>query len=162
LSYGHIAATFSLAFDSPLHIPTGIVLRRLLTYGFPFFLLGLEAVIRSALGTDTKLFIGPAIAAAAAVLLVPQMSVEDKILQLPPEVQEVLRRSGATAVGKWDKRLAEFIPLVLFTCIGLWGWIIVLAVRKDQMLILGYQRPLFISMCTYVGAVVIAETKEFV
>lgn len=138
------------------------MLKRTLTYFFPFFLLGLETVIRSALNTDTSLFTGPAIASAAAGLLVPLIAVEDKLAMLPADVQTALRAKGATAVGKADKALAEFAPLILFACIGLWGWLVVLAERKDVVLWFGFPRVLVISLAAYFSAVVLAEIKEFV
>lgn len=136
------------------------MLRRLAPYAFPFFLVGLEAVIREALKVDTSFFAGPALASGAAGLLVPHLSARERTDLFGEEVQKGFVANKVTVVGKQDQALAELVPLFLFACIGFWGWTIVLAERKDAVQWLGFQRSLLIGMACYVVALIIAEVKE--
>ena len=136
------------------------MLRRLLAYAFPFFLLGLEAIIRAAMAVDVSYFIGPALASGAAGLCVPLLSPRDRSSILPADLQEALKAANVTAIGKRERILSDLAPFLLFGCIGLWAWTVVLAERKDPVLVVGMQRSFFIGLCTYLAAAIAVEVKE--
>jgi hypothetical protein len=151
-----------LSYDSNATVSRIDSLYRVVAYFFPFILIAIEYVMRLALKTDTSAFVGPTLATAAAGLMVPALALKSKAGSFSPELQRELKRLGVSVRSSADERLAAFCLLLLLALIAVWVWTLLLAERKDAVVILWMYRPVFIGLMAYAVAVVFAELKEVV
>lgn len=135
---------------------------RIAAYIFPFLLVGIEYVLRTALNSDTAEFIGPTLTAAAAALLVPELALKSKMESLSPDLQKELSKRRVSIRDPIDEALSVVCLLILLAFIGLWTWTVVLAEHKDQVTLFSFHRPIVVGFLSYLAAVVVAEIKEAV
>lgn len=133
---------------------------RLLAYAFPFILIAIEYGLRVALRTDTAGFVGPALASAAAGLLVPLVALKDKAVSLGADVQAELKALKVTVRSHRDELVSALSVLLLLCAVAAWVWSLVLAEGKDPVLIVGFSRPVMIGLVCYFVAIIAAEVKE--
>lgn len=101
----------------------------LLVWGFPFYLILVEALFRAGTGTDTKSFIGSAIAAAGLSFLLPLTKPKDVAASVEPEIAAKIKAAGGTIFSHRDQQL---IPLVwIFILAGFLVWFA--AAREAQV-----------------------------
>lgn len=120
---------------------------RFVAYAFPFVLIVIEYGLRIALQKDTSGFIGPTLASAAAGMLVPTLSLKPNEAQLSAELQDELRRLGATFRSKNDERLIALAMFVLMSLIAAWVWTLILAEGKDMVTIASISSPYSSACC---------------
>src|SRR5437879_1351716 len=113
---------------------------RLLPYALPFILIAIESGLREALHTDTAGFVGPALASAAAGLLVPLVALKDKTDALGPDLQAELRVLKVAVRSRGDELVSAMCVIFLLCVIAAWVWSVVLVERKDAVLLLGFSR----------------------
>jgi hypothetical protein len=134
------------------------MLKRVLAYGFAFFLLLLEWVFRKLANLNSHEFIGPTLAAAGVGFLVPLISPKTVVPTLPEEAKKQL--DGYYIIPKKQQRLVEITLLFLFLLIASWVYDLYLVCKPTSGL-LGIS-PISLGLVTYLAAVVLAEIKESV
>lgn len=138
------------------------MIRRILLYGFPVFIILLEILLRSAYSIDSKGLVGPALAATAIGLLLPLTSQKRRDLQLPHAITEKLKGRGIMIIPKTEKTLIEAVWLILFVFVLAWAYAVYLSCRQVAGGRFGLTWCQMIGIVTYIIGVVLTEIREVV
>jgi hypothetical protein len=143
------------------------MVKRILVYGFPIFIIILEALLRSFVGSESKAFIGPAISAVGVSLLFPIVipkPISSKI-KLSEATRKDVKNKKIIVVAAKDQRIIDlaWLFLLIFTCGWVWTlylssiwpgwyWFSIASIQFPGYLIVGF--------VIYFGGVIFSELKE--
>jgi hypothetical protein len=132
----------------------------ILEFGFPLFLVVVELLARSAVHIDATAFIGPAIATAGLVFMIPLMKPKS-LSGVDPKILEEVRRRGGQIVSTADQ---AFIVLVLGCILGgfiVWLWACETStVAPTDNLFYPVPKHAAIGFINYIAAVVCTAIKS--
>ena len=83
------------------------MIKRILVYGFPFFLVLLERILRDLFQLDSKAFIGPAIASAGVVLLLPLIA--PKPLKPTPSNINLIQQAATNKIALTSEQIKDLL-----------------------------------------------------
>jgi hypothetical protein len=134
--------------------------KRVITYGFPFFMILIEFILRSAFKVESRTFMGPTLAATGVGLMLPLTVPKPRDLQLTAATKEELRKYKLSVVVEPERRLMEWtwLSLVVFTFV--WAYSLYLSCRSPHWLIMRVPDYLLAGLLTYFVAIVLSEVKE--
>jgi hypothetical protein len=132
--------------------------KKVLIYGLPVYLYGLESLMKALASIKADSVAGPTLAGAALSLLVPLT--EFKTVPLSGSAVKQLDALGADAHLRKDKNFIDFIWLFFFVSLGAWVLCIYLTLRPPQGLRNSANLSLMIGCIIYLSAVALAELKE--
>jgi hypothetical protein len=132
------------------------MLTRILAYGFAFFLLFLEWLLRKLANIDSHEFMGPTLAAAGVGFLVPLTTAKNKLSTLPTSTQ--LQLNGYYVISSREQIFVDLSRMFLFVLVASWAYDLFLVCTRSAGF-LGLS-PVVLGLITYFVAVVLAEVKE--
>ena len=132
------------------------MLTRILTYGFVFFLIFLEWLLRTLSNVDSQEFMGPTLAAAGIGLLVPLTTAKNKAASLSSNTQQQIL--GYIVISKKEQTMVGVIWIFLFLLLTCWTYDLCLIGKKCPA-VFGIS-PLWLGGIAYFVAVILSEVKE--
>lgn len=135
-------------------------MKRTLIYGYPFYLISIEFILRRALKIESEAFIGPTLAAVGISLLLPLIVPKKRDF---PFTKKTMLRIEKLGVKMIDKRESGFIDLVwsfIFVLTALWAYSLYLSSQRQENSLVGLPGYLIIGFLNYFIAVVLSEIKE--
>jgi len=128
---------------------------RISSYSFPFFLIGLEWVIRSRIAdssqVDTHEFLAPTLAAVAISILIPCTSLRKRTIRLAdPTIVVISKREEVYASTMW---------LMILALTSVWAYTLRLSCLHVSY---GFFRhdTLFYGLISYFVAIIFSELRE--
>src|SRR4030043_588771 len=86
-------------------------LTRILTYGFPFFLLAFEYLMRNALKLESQAFMGPTLSAVGVGFLLPILAPKNRTFPISDKLRNDLKESKVLLITELEFALM-FITLI--------------------------------------------------
>lgn len=136
--------------------------KNILIYGFPFFLLLLEWLLRSALQIDSLSFMGPTLAATGAGFLLPLIIPKSRDWPISDEEREELKRSGFEISHIKETKLMDWVLLFVFVLTGVWLYCLWLSSNTNTVYWLGVPNHIVLGLVGYFIGVVFSAMKEAV
>lgn len=93
--------------------------RKMLLYGLPLYMYGLELFLKSVANVSQDSVAGPTLAGAGIGFLLPLTELKP-VASLPQEIQNALRQNGGSAYSARDKTLVDFIWVAFFLALVAW------------------------------------------
>src|SRR5260221_2665704 len=104
----------------PFGIRQGKMFKKILLYGLPVYLYGLEFLLKAFASIKSDSVAGPTLAGAALGFLLPLT--ELKVPNIDPALLTQLKTAVASAYVSSDKTFSEFIWVCFFASLG--GWMV--------------------------------------
>jgi hypothetical protein len=132
--------------------------RKILLYGLPLYLYGLEFLLKAFASIKSDSVAGPTLAGAALGFLLPLT--ELKVPSIDPRLLEQLKATGASAYTASDKTFSDFIWLCFFAALG--GWMVSIYFTLQPLRESGkaLNKSLLIGCIIFGISIVLAEIKE--
>jgi hypothetical protein len=114
------------------------VIRKVLVYGFPFFLLFVEWTFRSISGTDAQTFMGPTLASVGVGFLLPLLSPKKRDLGLSETTRMEAEEAGISLIPKNEEILIylSFVCIIVLTALWVWDTLLIFGDCKSPLGIL--------------------------
>jgi hypothetical protein len=90
------------------------MITKALIYGFPFFLILLEWLLRSSLRLETQSLMGNTLASVGLGFVVPLVRPKKRDLRISPELLRKLEQERIVLISAREKKFIEFIWLCVF------------------------------------------------
>jgi len=129
---------------------------RVLAYGFAFYLLFLEWLMRALSNIDSHDFVGPTLAAAGVGFIVPLTTAKNSLLNFSNDTQQQL--NGYYAISKREQIAVDVLRLFLLVLTVSWAYDVYLVIKKSSGLF-GIS-AVRLGFITYFTAVILSEVKE--
>lgn len=136
------------------------MVKRILMYGFPFFLILIESILRGTYSLKSQPFIGPTIAGAGVAFLLPLIVPKKKDFHISENIKRKLKEKGITIISRRDKVLIEVVWLFIFLCTALWAYSVLLSCRSPQINWWLWPSSLYPAIFCYLSGVLLYEIKE--
>jgi hypothetical protein len=137
------------------------MITKVLIYGFAFFLILLEWLLRSAMKLDTQSLMGTTLASVGLGLIVPLVRPKKRDLGISSKLQTELEGQGVTVMSTREKRFIEFIWLCVFIFTGGWIFTVYLSsTNPDYVWWADIPVYLYIGFGSYFLGVILAEMYE--
>jgi hypothetical protein len=142
-------------FDSGLY--STAMFKKLMLYGLPVYLYGLELLLKAFAAIKADSVAGPTLAGAGLGFLLPLT--ELKSVTVDSEVRQKLEETKTAIYSRTDKSFSDFVWVCFFSSLILWMWCIYLTLHPSQEA--SYVNKSFAIGCIiFVGSVVLTEIKE--
>ena len=138
------------------------MVKRILIYIFPFFLLVIEAILRAILSLDTKTFVGPTLAAVGIGFVIPLIKPRQRDYNIRPDLKATLIKEGFLLISKRVEIFIDFVWLFTFIFTGCWACTLYLSNKLPDYYWLGIPAYLFLGLLCYFGGVVFSEIREVI
>jgi hypothetical protein len=131
--------------------------RKVLLYGLPLYLYGLEFLLKTIASFTQDSIAGPTLAGAGIGFLLPLT--ELKTVHIDSKLEKALAGLGAVAHSPRDKSFSDFVWVAFFVALGAWMFSIYLTLRHVNVPQL-VNWPLMIGALTFVVSIILTEIKE--
>ena len=138
------------------------MIKRILIYGFPFFLLFIEAILREALSQGVNTSVGPSLAATGVGFLISLIVPKKSSLQFSPETERELKERKMSAMSTAERRFIDFVWLFAFLLTALWTYDVYISYKSPTLAWFGFPALLIIGFVNYFIGIVFSEVKEVV
>ena len=138
---------------------------RFVGYLFPFFLLVLEGVLRSAFELDTREFIGPTLAATGVGMVISLTSYQsDKSIpeQIPKDIKKYIRENDLRVETKRSILYKNLSWIFTFILVLLWIWSLILSTKFSNSTIWIFPSQYYPGIGSYLVGFILTEIKEAV
>ncbi len=132
--------------------------RKILLYGLPVYLYGIELLIKSIARVTSDSLAGPTLAGAGIGFLLPLT--ELKQLNIDASLAQALETLKARAHSPRDKTFTELVWLAFFASLGGWMYSINLTLQSVQHQPAPVNWALIIGCLTFAVSVLLSEIKE--
>ena len=132
--------------------------RKILLYGLPLYLYGLEFLLKAFASIKADSVAGPTLAGAALGFLLPLT--ELKVPPISPDLLEQLKAAGARAHGTGDKTFSDFVWVCFFASLGAWMVCIYLTLQPLRETGKILNTSLLIGCIIFLVSIVLTEIKE--
>jgi len=96
--------------------------KRFLIYGFPFFLIAIEHVLRTALHLDSRTFMGPTLAAVGVSFLLSLIVPKNRDSGLSQETLVEIKRKGIIVIPKSEQTPIDLVWVFIFALTASWAY----------------------------------------
>ncbi|HCH4139903.1 TPA: hypothetical protein NKV59_003375 [Vibrio parahaemolyticus] len=134
----------------------------ILNWGFPFYLIVLEVIFRSATGIDASSFIGPAIATAGISFLLPLTKAKPYSEQIHGRTLALINSNGGVVLNQRDQRFIPFVWLALLVGFLVWFWASNVALTKPHDVVWFVPTHVAIGFINYFAAAVLSAIKGWI
>lgn len=138
------------------------MMKRILVYGFPFFLVTIEHILRAALQLDSETFIGPALAAVGVGFLLSLIVPKDRNLGLSQGTQDELDRLGIVVIPKGEQILIDLVWVFIFALTAAWAYCVYLSSATPNLTWFKIPAYQLLGFGNYFVGVLFCEIKEAV
>jgi len=136
------------------------MIKRILIYGFPFFLIALEIVFRKALGINSQIFIGPSLAGVGIGFLLSLTTPRKRDIPLSPETLDKIKELGMVMIPKAEQTLIDIVWIFIFLLTASWFLCLYLSSVSPQLIFLTMPVYQIIGYANYFVGVIFSEIKE--
>lgn len=137
--------------------------KRLLTYGFPFFLIFIEFLLRNAYRLDTEEFIGPTLAAVGVSLLLPLIVPKKIEVGLTQQTKQELDQKKVRILYKSEDRFIDIVWIFIFILTACWAYTLYISAQKDHIQMwMTFPNYKVLGFSNYFLGVLFSEVKEVV
>jgi hypothetical protein len=136
--------------------------KRILIYGFPFFLIAIEHVLRTALHLDSKTFIGPTLAAVGVSFLLSLIVPKNRESGLSQETQAEIKRKGIILISKNEQIYIDLVWVFIFTLTASWAYCLYTSSATPDDTWLKIPAYHVLGFSNYFIGVLFSEIKEVV
>jgi len=136
--------------------------KRILIYGFPFFLIALEYVLRTALSLDSETFMGPTLAAVGISFLLSLIVPKNRELDLSQETQNEIDRLGIIVVPRGEQILIDLVWVFIFALTASWAYCLYLSCINPSTTWFKIPAYQLLGYGNYFIGVLFSEIKEAV
>jgi len=134
------------------------MVRKILLYGFPIYLYGLEFLLKTFASVVSGSVAGPTLAGAGMGFLLPLT--ELKKVQVDPKLLALLA-PGTIVYSKKDKILSDIVWVVFFISLLVWMYSIYLTIRAvNPAGGAPMNVPLIMGCAVFFASIILAEIKE--
>ena len=130
--------------------------RKILLYGLPIYLFGLEFLLRTIASIGSDSLLGPTLAGAGIGFLLPLT--ELKPVALPDTLKNELEKLKASVYSERDKLLIDCTWIVFFISLGAWMYSVFLSFPPAHNS--SFSLPVFIGCAVFVISLILSEIKE--
>ena len=134
------------------------MIRKMLIYGLPIYLVGLEILLRIVINKESIDFAGPTLGGSGLGILVTLT--EHKEVNLTAAAQRALEARSARAFLSKDQKFIEFVWLMFLLMLAGWLATLYLSIEGLGKDLLIFPLPLIIGAVSYLIAIVSAEFKR--
>jgi len=134
------------------------VFRKVLLYGLPIYLYGLELLLKALASIQADSIAGPTLAGAGLGFLLPLTELKD--VPVDPTTKKALDAKKASAYSKNDKTFCDFIWTCFFVSLGAWMYCMYLTLKLPRETGSVLNRSLAIGCIVFLGSVALTELKE--
>src|SRR5436305_1230590 len=99
--------------------------RKILFYGLPIYLYGLEWLLKTVAAVTSESLLGPTLAGAGIGFLLPLTDL--KALAIPDTLKNELLQHKASIYSPRDKSLVDFVWVTFFISLGAWMYCVYLS-----------------------------------
>jgi hypothetical protein len=132
--------------------------RKILLFGLPIYLYGLELLLKAVASVRADSVAGPTLAGAGMGFLLPLTDLKE--VPLDPQLKAALA-PGTKAYSTKDKRLTDFVWITFFVSLGAWMYCVFLTIQNLHLSFGGRGNvPLIIGCLIFGVSIVLAEIKE--
>jgi hypothetical protein len=139
-----------------------LMIKRILIYGFPLFLLLIEALFRAALKLDTNAFMGPTIAAVGVDFLLPLIVPKPRQYPFSKNIKKEIAKHKIVIIPSAEQRLIGFIWIFIFILTCSWVYSLFISSTQPSLLWLGFPAYLVLGFANYFVGVLFSEMKEVI
>jgi hypothetical protein len=145
--------------------------RKILLYGLPVYLYGLELLLKAIAAVGSESLIGPTLAGAGIGFLLPLTDL--KPVQLPDRLKEAVSKKHARAYYESDKILVECVWVFFFASLVAWIFSVFWSFPQQQQqqhqfsishsypfLPHSYSWPVIIGCAVFAVSLLLSEIKE--
>ncbi len=130
--------------------------RKILLYGLPVYLYGLELFLKTVAAVGSESLLGPTLAGAGIGFLLPLTDL--KPVAVPEEVQKELANLKASVYSARDKVLVDCVWVAFFISLGAWMYSVFLSFPPAHQPALSL--PAAIGCGVFVISLILSEIKE--
>lgn len=131
-----------------------------LIWGFPFYLIVLEAIFRTISGLDVSSFVGPAIATAGLSFMLPLTRPKTISASVPSELLKVVEESGGVIIDRNDYKFIPFVWIAILGGFLIWFWASITAAESPHAMLLFIPVSVSIGFVNYLVAGMLAMIKQ--
>jgi len=136
--------------------------KKVLIYGFPFFLISLEAILRAALKLNSSVFVGPTLAGVGTSFLLPLIVPKQRCFSLSEQIQKELMEKKILLVSKSEQILIDFVWLFIFVLTATWVYVVYISCTNSDLTWGAIPVPLAVGLTNYFVGVLFSVLKEAV
>lgn len=136
--------------------------KRVLIYGFPFFLLFIETILREALSQGVNTSVGPSLAATGVGFLISLIVPKQRNLQFTRETEQELKDKNITAIPTAERMFIDFVWIFTFLLTASWTYVVYLSYKSPSLIWFGFSALLIVGFANYFIGVIFSEVKEAV
>jgi len=134
--------------------------KRILIYGFPFFLMFLEVLLRKAYKLDSEEFIGPTLAAVGISFLLPLIVPRRREYPFSQQTTNELNKQNVVVVNRSEDRFIDIVWILIFLLTGLWAYSLYISAAKSIAMWWVLPNYKVIGFANYFVGVLCSELKE--
>src|SRR4051812_93850 len=97
------------------------MLKRILIYGYPFYLVSLEYLLRQAIKLESEAFIGPTLAAVGISLLLPLIVPKKRDFHFSKKTMDRIEAIGGKIIHKRESILIDLVWTLIIVLTALWA-----------------------------------------
>ena len=143
----------------PQEIAT-LMISKIITFGFPFFLVLLEGILRKALNLDTHAFLGPTLAAVGIGFTIQLTNMKEITSTFRPSTQQVIRNARAVTYLRKDMHFVGVACIILILMVSGWYCCLYYSVTSPLKVIYSVPIPLGLGILIYIVGVVLSVIKD--
>jgi hypothetical protein len=138
------------------------MIKRILIYGFPFYLILIESILRKAYRLESEAFIGPTLAAVGVSFLLPLIVPKKRDFPVTQQTKQEVEAHGMTMRYKSEERFIDAVWLFIFTLTACWTYCLYLSSQSQIQLWWTFPIYKIIGFFNYFVGVLFSEIKEVV
>ncbi len=138
------------------------MIKRILIYGFPFFLLFIETILREALSQGVNTSVGPSLAATGVGFLISLVVPKQRSLQFSAETEQELKTKNISAMPTAERKFIDLVWLFTFALTASWTYVVYLSYKSPSLIWFGFPALLIVGFINYFIGVAFSEAKEAV
>lgn len=137
--------------------------RKILLYGLPVYLYGLELLLRTLANVKADSVAGPTLAGAGIGFLLPLTQLK-QVAVADQKLQATLAKMHAKVHSSRDQQFTEFVWFMFFVSLGSWMYSLYLTLKPTQAqtvaIAVPLNWPLSIGCAIFFVSIILAEIKE--
>lgn len=136
------------------------MISRILIFGFPFFLVLLEGVLRKALNVDSYAFLGPTLAGVGIGFTIRLTTPADITSTFRAGTQQVIRKFGAVTYLRRDVHFVGVVCIIIVLMVAGWYCCLYYSVVSPSRVLWRVPIPLGLGVVIYVVGVILSVIKD--
>lgn len=138
------------------------LIKRVLIYGFPFFLLFIETILREALAQKGGASVGPSLAAAGVGFLISLIIPKQRTLELSAATDKELKDKKMSVIPTAERKFIDVVWLLTFLLIASWTYDVYVSYKTPELLWWRFPALLVIGFANYFVGVICSEVREVI